>query len=61
MNVGHGLSLQLGVCLCLSYFSTTNRNNREVADSNTASIFIRDTGGFHCDSLNHVSQFIESQ
>ena len=35
------------------------RNNREVADSRTAAIFIQDTAYFHCDSLNYESHFIE--
>ena len=34
---------------------------REVAESRTAGIFIRDTACFHCDSMNCDSQFNESQ
>ena len=34
-------------------------NNREVADSRTAGIFIRETAGFHYDSPNYESQFIK--
>ena len=37
------------------------RGNREVAESRTAGIFIRDTACFHCDSMNCDSKFIESQ
>ena len=42
-----------------SKVTRTVTHNREVADSNTACIFIRDTAFFYCDPLNCESQFVE--
>ena len=51
-----------GCCSCLHNCRyRNNRNSREIADSRTAGIFIRDTACFHRDSLTCELQFIWTQ
>ena len=61
------ISLATAICLFCCYFArllycfereVMMNNIREVADSHTPGIFIRDTAYFHCDSLNYESHFI---
>ena len=45
----------------LAFFLLFCIHNRDVADSRTVNIFIRDTAYFHWALLNHESKFIDSQ